>query len=127
MEIKKYEQYVIKKFGILRVNFEGLNIDVVKEIIIALDEVINKFPILKDTICSISNEEEINNEWSMYVYSDKTNYSEALKNNKFEYYEVDYTQGGIFLTAPNYYAMEISCFSKSYKVFTLILGWGITI
>lgn len=71
MEQKYYEEYVKENFGIPYVNFSGLDITVIRDIVEALEIVIKKFPALKNSICSIGSNEEINNQYNIVINSNK--------------------------------------------------------
>ncbi len=63
--MQKLEEYVKNKFGIPRVSFTGLDKDVIIEIIKALNICYQKFPKLKDVICSIGDNNIINEEYNL--------------------------------------------------------------
>lgn len=71
MQRQYYEEYVKKDIGIPYVNFSELDITVIKDIVEALEVVIQKFPALKNSICSIGNNEDINNQYNMVINSNK--------------------------------------------------------
>lgn len=66
-----YESYVKNNLGIPNVNFSKLDIDIVKDIVEALTIVINRYPILKNVICSIGDNNDINNQYNMIINSNK--------------------------------------------------------
>lgn len=71
MNIQDLEQYVRSNLNIPYVDFEGLEISTIKDILEALTIIINKYPSLKDSICSIGNNEYINNQYNLFENSNK--------------------------------------------------------
>ena len=72
MENKEYyEEYIINNYGIPYVSFNNLKIDVIKDIVEALELVFNRYPRLADSICSLGNCEDINNQYNLFINSNK--------------------------------------------------------
>ena len=72
MENKEYyEKYVRERFGIPYVSFNNLEIDVIKDIVEALELVFNRYPRLADCICSLGDCEDINNQYNLFINSNK--------------------------------------------------------
>ena len=67
MTIKRLEDFVKNNLNIPNVNFSGLKLEAVEEIVEALTLVIKKYPALSNSICSIGPSEDINNQFMSAV------------------------------------------------------------
>ena len=65
MTIKRLEDFVKNNLNIPNVNFSGLKLEAVEEIVEALTLVIKKYPALSNSICSIGPSEDINNQFNL--------------------------------------------------------------
>lgn len=73
MEQLKYEEYARNEIGIPLVNFSNIPILNVEQIVEAIDDVVKRFPLLKNMICSIGDMETINANMNLLVNSNPNN------------------------------------------------------
>lgn len=71
MSIEELEQYAKVNLNIPNVNFSGLEISTIKDIIESLSIVMQRYPALKSSICSIGNIDDINNQYNLVINSNK--------------------------------------------------------
>lgn len=68
--VNEVEEYIRNVLGIPYVNLDSFHLDVCIEIVSTLEEVFSKYPLLKGTICSIGQREDINNQINLILASD---------------------------------------------------------
>ena len=71
MNIQDLEQYTREFLSIPNVSFSGLEISTVKDMVEALTIVMEKYPALKNSICAIGNNEDINNQFNLIKNSNQ--------------------------------------------------------
>lgn len=71
MSIQDLEQYTKDNLNIPNVNFAGLEVSTAKEIIESLAIIMQKYPYLRNSICSIGNNYDINNQYNLFENSNK--------------------------------------------------------
>lgn len=71
MNIQDYEQFVRENLNIPNVSFAGLDISTIKDIVEALTIVIERYPALRNSICAIGSNEDINNQFNLIENSNK--------------------------------------------------------
>ena len=71
MSIEDLEQFTKETINIPNVNFSGLEVPVVEDILEALTTIMQKYPALKNTICSFGPNEDINNQYNLIANSNK--------------------------------------------------------
>lgn len=110
MERNRYEEYIKNEYGIPFVSFEGLNIDVIHELVLALDKIFLKFPALQKAICEISNLEQLNAHVNLLM-NYKLNYNKLKWN---DYVEADEEEMLIYSQGYNFFTRKIEYIAVGY-------------
>jgi len=82
------EEYVVKHLGIPFVNFKGINLDIVREIIVALESVFNEFPALKNSICAIGKPIDIEYQMTLLYHSSKMHQEQFIEHGSIPFEDI---------------------------------------
>jgi len=73
MKTNYFEDYVKEILEIPKVDFEGLKVEVIKEMVLALELILERYPALKKSICAIGPSSYITNQINIVFNSKKQN------------------------------------------------------